>query len=231
MENLLFSVIIPVYNGEKFLGETLESVVNQDYDPFEVIVVDDGSTDSSAEIIKSFSTVRYIYQKNQGNSFARNQGIKVSKGELIALIDQDDMWKPNKLSIHAKFYMEHPEVDHTTAKHRRFLSRGVRRPTWCREEWLQNDFTDYGPGSIVFRRKTFELVGEFDTSLVLGNDTDWLLRAKDKGIKMAILPEVLLLKRVHDDNQSQEFGRVNSELLEIFRRSIKRNKERKQDGK
>ncbi|MCK4248925.1 MAG: glycosyltransferase family 2 protein, partial [Candidatus Omnitrophica bacterium] len=93
------SVIIPVYNSEKFIRETIESVLNQTYYDFEIITVDDGSTDKSADIINSFNDKRisYVYQKNQGISGARNTAISESKGEYIALLDHDDLWLPQKL--------------------------------------------------------------------------------------------------------------------------------------
>lgn len=93
-----FSVVIPCYNGSAFLKETLESALNQTHPPLEVIVIDDGSTDDSAAIAESFGPpVRVIRQENQGESVARNKGIKESNGDWVALLDADDYWKPNKL--------------------------------------------------------------------------------------------------------------------------------------
>lgn len=99
MADPLISVIIPVYNGEQFLHETLDSVFAQTYTNIEVIVIDDGSTDKSAEIIKRYPAVRYIPQENRGVGKARNTGIKSSSGDYIALLDQDDLWLPEKLKI------------------------------------------------------------------------------------------------------------------------------------
>ena len=226
MNKLSFSVIVPVYNGQKYLRETLESLVNQDYSSFEIIAVDDGSSDCSAEIIQSFDSIKYVHQENQGNAVARNRGIALSTGDFIALIDQDDIWVPEKLSTFCDYFSAHPAIDFATAKHRMFLSDGVEVPAWCRDDDLNRDIVDYSPGSLVFRRRLFDRIGPFDQSLVSGHDTDWVLRVKDRNTPIAVLPDVLLLKRVHEANQSSEVSRAHSELLEVFRRSINRNKEK-----
>jgi glycosyltransferase involved in cell wall biosynthesis len=99
----LVSVIIPCYNGEKFIAEAIESVINQTYENWELIIVDDGSTDNSKEIVKKYLSckrIQYIkHEENQGIPFARNTGIKASKGQYIALLDQDDLWISDKLKI------------------------------------------------------------------------------------------------------------------------------------
>ena len=99
MDKPLVSVIVPVYNGEHYLSFAIHSILRQDYHPSEVIVVDDGSTDNSANIARSFKEVRYIHQSNQGVAMARNVGIAAARGEFIAFLDADDLWTPNKLSI------------------------------------------------------------------------------------------------------------------------------------
>ena len=97
MSSPLVSVVVPVYNGEAFLRETLDSVFAQDYDPIEVIVVDDGSTDGSARIAQSYSEVRYHWQENAGPAAARNRGIEVAQGEFVAFVDSDDIILPHKV--------------------------------------------------------------------------------------------------------------------------------------
>ena len=109
MADPLISVIIPVYNAEQYLPETLDSVFTQTYTNIEVITVDDGSTDKSAEIIKRYPAVKYIRQKNGGVSNARNSGIKASSGDYIAFLDQDDLWLPEKLKIQLEIASRHQE--------------------------------------------------------------------------------------------------------------------------
>jgi glycosyltransferase involved in cell wall biosynthesis len=116
----LVSVIVPVYNGENYLSETLDSIFAQDYEPFEVIVIDDGSTDGSADIVQSYSNVRYIHQSNQGVPVARNTGLTAAQGEFIAFSDQDDLWKPNKLRVQTGYLLQYTEVQYVLCKTRLF---------------------------------------------------------------------------------------------------------------
>src|SRR5688500_924354 len=109
----LVSVIIPVYNGARFLRAALESVFAQTYRPIEVIVVDDGSADDSGVIAQSFPEVRYIRQENQGVAAARNNAIEAARGEFFAFLDQDDLWTPEKLRLQIEHLLDHPEVGYT----------------------------------------------------------------------------------------------------------------------
>ena len=108
----LVSVIIPVYNGDAFLTETIESVLKQTYLNFEIIVIDDGSTDKSSEICQSFgNSVSYFYQNNCGAGETRNNGFKKSNGDLIAFLDMDDYWLPTKLEKQVAVLKDKPELD------------------------------------------------------------------------------------------------------------------------
>lgn len=105
------SVIIPDYNGEKYIAEAIESALGQTYRNFEIIVVNDGSADNSYEKIKPYlPSVKYIFQENQGVAAARNTGIKHSSGELIAFLDQDDLWLPEKLELQVDYLLRNPDV-------------------------------------------------------------------------------------------------------------------------
>ena len=102
MEAKMISVIVPAYNGEKYLARALESILAQDYRPIEIVVVDDGSTDNTASIARSYREVRYVYQAHQGLPAARNTGLANCTGELISFLDADDYWPPNKLQIQSR---------------------------------------------------------------------------------------------------------------------------------
>ena len=127
MKRPFVSVIIPVYNGKKFIEEAIKSVFMQNYDPMEIIVVDDGSTDDTSCIVQSFKDVRYIYQPNQGVAAARNTGIHNSRGELIAFLDADDYWPSNKLDLQVDCLLKHPHVGYTLGMQRNFLEYGIKR--------------------------------------------------------------------------------------------------------
>lgn len=224
-ENLpLVSVIIPVYNGERYLRAALESIFAQSYRPIEVIVVDDGSTDDSGAIAQSFSEVRYIQQKNQGVAAARNHGIEVAHGEFFAFLDQDDLWTPEKLKLQIDFFLNDPELGYSLTQQQFFLDPGASLPAWFRKELLSTVHTGWVLGTLVVRRSAFEQVGNFATGYSAASDGDWFFRAKALGIPMAVVPELLLRKRIHGANESGRAKEVLSELLKVVKSSLDRQR-------
>ena len=158
-EHPLVSVIIPVYNGGRHLRAALESVFAQTYRPFEVIVVDDGSTDDSSAIAQSFPDVRYIHQQNQGVAAARNRGIDAARGEFFAFLDQDDLWTPEKLKLQIGYLLGHPDLGYTLTQQQFFLEPGETLPPWFRKELLSSVHTGWVLGTMVVRRAAFQKVG------------------------------------------------------------------------
>jgi glycosyltransferase involved in cell wall biosynthesis len=224
-ENPLVSVIIPVYNGARYLRAALESVFAQTYRNFEVIVVDDGSVDDSGVIAQSFPEVRYIHQTNQGVAAARNHAIEVARGEYFAFLDQDDLWTADKLKLQIEYLLNHPEVGYTLTQQKFFLEPGATLPAWFRKELLDSVHTGWVLGTLVVRRTVFETVGIFATDYSAANDSDWFFRAKAAAIPMAVVPELLLLKRIHEANDSARAKEILAELLKVVRTSLdqKRN--------
>lgn len=222
MGRSLVSVILIVRNGERYLAAAIDSVINSDYRPLEIIVVDGKSTDRTAEIAKSFEPVRYFYQVNQGSADAFNVGIEAAKGEFIAFISHDDLWTPNKLSIQVKHLISHPEIQYTIANFRYFLEPGCPVPHGFKKELFDNDHVGRILETLVARKSLFDSIGTFNTGFAVAADVDWFARAKDQNIAMALLPEVLLYKRVHDTNASSNAQANNRELLKILQQSISR---------
>jgi glycosyltransferase involved in cell wall biosynthesis len=225
-ENPLVSVIIPVYNGGRFLRAALESVFAQTYRGFELIVVDDGSADDSGVIAQSFPDVRYIHQTNQGVAAARNNGIEVARGEYFAFLDQDDLWAPEKLKLQVDYLLSHPEVGYTLTQQQYFLDAGGTLPPWFRKELFDSVHTGWVLGTLVVRRTIFEQIGNFATGYSAANDSDWFFRAKAAGIPMAVVPELLLRKRIHDANDSARAKEILSELLKVVKTSLDRQRSR-----
>ena len=161
MPNSLVSVIIPVYNAEKFIIETLDSVFAQTYRPIEIIVVDDGSTDKTAKILKGCQTDKInessginltcMYQQNSGPSKARNTGIKTAKGEYIAFLDADDLWTKNKIEKQIELFRENPEIDivFTDVKITRLKEGKIQQFIMFQEQKLDREF--FGHDFIVMR--------------------------------------------------------------------------------
>ncbi len=228
MQNrLLVSAIIPVYNGERYLAEAIASVLAQTYRPIEIIIVDDGSVDGTANIAKSYKKVRYIYQTNQGHGMAKNAGIAAARGEFLAFLDADDIWTPNKLRVQMDYLIDHPDVGYAVARMRVFLEPGTEWPLSLNKDHYSKDPVGFIPGTLVARKTVFKQIGAFDTSYRHGNDSDWFFRAKDASIPMAILPQVLLHKRIHSSNLSHEIQTMTSEVLRVVRSSVARKRHQK----
>jgi glycosyltransferase involved in cell wall biosynthesis len=223
----LVSVIIPVYNCERYLAEAIESVLAQTYRPIEIIVVDDGSTDSTASIATSFKgDVRYVHQPNGGPAAARNRGLKLARGNVIAFLDADDLWTPNKLSLQVDCLLKHPHIGYTLARQRNFLEPGTDRPAWLRKELLLKDYVGTLQ-TLVARRKVFEQVGVFDPTFRINEDMDWFARAKDAGIPMIVVPEVLAYRRIHSTNLGYQAQVGDPVLFRTLRASIRRKGNRR----
>ena len=223
-EHPLVSVIIPVHNGARYLRAALESVFAQTYRPFEVIVVDDGSTDDSDVIAQSFPDVLYIHQANQGVATARNNGLEAARGEFFAFLDQDDLWTPEKLKLQIAHLLSHDDLGYTLTQQQYFLEPGATLPAWFRKELLATVHTGWILGTLVVRRTAFEKVGNFATGYSAANDSDWFFRAKAAAIPMAVVSELLLLKRIHETNDSARAKEILSELLKVVKSSLDRQR-------
>jgi glycosyltransferase involved in cell wall biosynthesis len=219
----LVSVIIPTYNYEKYIAAALDSVFAQTYRPIEVIVVDDGSTDKSAEIISTYPEVRYFYQSNQGPAIARNVAISNANGEFIAFLDADDQWQPDKLSIQIAYMIDNPDIDMTTTKVLSFLESGTQVPSWFKPERELGETVGLVPSTWVVRKPVFKQVGDFHPDYCASEDTEWLARAKDAQINLVMLPQTLTIRRLHGSNLTWQFiSTSSSRMLRIFREAIAR---------
>lgn len=223
-EQPLVSVIIPVYNGARFLRAALESVFAQTYRPIEVIVVDDGSADDSGVIAQSFPEVRYVRQQNAGVAAARNNAIQIARGEFLAFLDQDDLWTPEKLKVQVDHLLNNPELGYTLTQLQFFLEPGTTLPPWFRKELLTTVHPGWVLGTLVVRRTVFDQVGDFATAYSAANDSDWFFRAKAAEIPMVVVPELLLRKRIHEANDSGRAKEILSELLKVVKTSLDRQR-------
>lgn len=223
-ENPLVSVIIPVYNGSKYLSEAIDSVANQTYTPLEIIMVDDGSTDDSVRIAESFHKIKIIKQKNQGNASARNEGIKKSQGKFISFLDADDYWTRDKIKTQIEFLLGNTEFDCVVGKFKNFFQPGEKIPQYINKMVFLNPKKGemLCLGTLLAPITLFDRVGLFNRSLRIGVDLDWFFKAREIGIKIGKIPEILMFRRLHGSNISYRI--IPSELIEIFRDSIKRKR-------
>lgn len=224
MTDPLVSVIIPVYNGDRFLADALRSVVGQSYRPIEVIVVDDGSTDASVSVASSFEEVILIRQANQGVSSARNAGIDRAGGEFVAFLDADDIWMTEKLSLQVERIRQDPRVDWALCHHTYFVHDGMAVPGWFRREEIETPEPSLIPSAWLLKRDLFDRIGRFDCQYEVGEDADWLIRARDAGVPFAVLPDVLVRKRFHDSNLTGRVREGREATLRILRASVQRKR-------
>jgi glycosyltransferase involved in cell wall biosynthesis len=220
---VLISVVVPVYNRARYLAEALDRVQTQNYRPIEVIVVDDGSTDGSGDLARSYPETRVIDQPHGGVALARNAGVLAARGALVAFQDSDDLWAVNKLAVQAGFMFANPGVDFTLTRMRNFIDPGGNPPSWSRPELLNSTCLGIGPTLMVWRR-VFDQVGLFDTRCAVGEDVDWVLRARDRGCTLSVVDEVLLCRRLHESNTTSDAGQCASEFLSLLRRSVRRKR-------
>ncbi|NQT94714.1 MAG: glycosyltransferase family 2 protein [Lentisphaerae bacterium] len=209
------SLVIPVYNGEKYLGEAIDSVLAQDYQPLELIVVDDGSVDKTAEIAGSYPQVNYLFQPNQNVSVARNTGIAAASGEFITFLDHDDLLLPDALTTRVVHLLEHPETMCVLAMHRSFLDEGVERPHWLAEIELREDRCGFG--YLMARRTFFEQVGGFNAEYDVMENMELFSRAANAGCRIDKLDDLVVRRRVHEHNISGDMEAGRRNLLQVAR--------------
>jgi glycosyltransferase involved in cell wall biosynthesis len=218
----LVSVVIPAYQAEKYLAEALESALAQDYGAFELIVVDDGSTDRTAEIA-AVHGVRVHSQPNAGPAAARNAGLALARGELMTILDADDRWPPERLSRQVAHLREHPSDGMVMGLTEVFVTPSESRPAHYPRIADSGPYHGH-PSTSLFRREVFELVGPFDESLRLSEDLDWLARAGDAGVRIGRLDDLLLRYRIHATNTSRRSDAVQVATLKMLRASVRRKR-------
>ena len=228
MSRPLVSVILPVYNGETYLAEALQSVFAQDYDPLEVIVLDDGSTDGSAEIAKSFGDrVRYHYQPNQGLgvSTARNKGVELAQGALLSFIDADDVWVPEKTSRQVAVLETDSTIDMVFGTVQQFYSPEMAEELKSQVRFAQETMPGYLAGTLLISREAFARVGPFATTFRVGEFIDWYVKARECGLRERLLSDVLLKRRIHADNMGIRDRVHQKDYLHVLKASLNRRRQ------
>jgi glycosyltransferase involved in cell wall biosynthesis len=201
MMNNKISIIIPVFNTEKYLAEAIESVLSQTLKPTEIIVVDDGSTDKSVEIARRFEPlVRIISQANKGVGAARNVGIQETSGDFLAFLDADDFWTENKLEIQLSYLENNPKTDMVFGYVEQFISSELPDEHKSNLKSELDKMQGFVAGAMLIKKTTFLKAGFFNEKLELGEFIDWFSRAKDLGLTFQVLNEIVLKRRIHTSN-------------------------------
>jgi glycosyltransferase involved in cell wall biosynthesis len=225
----LISCIVPAFNGERYLGEALDSILSQTYRPLELLVVNDGSTDRTAALVTEYGDrVRSLFQPNAGQAAARNLGLSEARGEFVAFLDQDDLWHPEKLSRQMARFETRSEREFCVTHIRNFCSPDVNTTMAARyrdHPRLTRALPGYLTQTLLARRTLFHAMGGFDAALRHSNDTEWFVRAAEHRAVMELLPDTLAYRRFHPKNLSRlEAGASRDEYLHLVKASLDRRR-------
>lgn len=217
------SIIIPAYNAERFLKDALDSVSQQKCDEaLEIIVVDDGSIDGTADIATNYQSVVYLKQEHLGISQARNAGMLKCRGDFIAFLDADDLYVENKLALQMEVLRNNSEVHAVFGHICEFVTadesvQHQRKPV--------SDAPCYIAGTTLMRRSFAEIVGPFDTTIRFGEFIDWYSRARAKGLRDVMLPEVVLKRRLHANNTTLSAPQTAMDYAKVLKAHLVRTRQ------
>lgn len=221
----LISVIIPAYNREGYLREAIDSILAQTAGRFEIIVIDDGSTDSTAAIAQSYGDpVQCHSQPNQGIGAALNHGLRLATGEWLAFLDSDDLWAPEKTPIQLAHFARHPQLDLVFGHGTEFISPEIP----AGQITLGSRPTDPRPMqsycALLARREAFLRVGRFDEKLALGQFIDWQARARALGLREDMVTATVLHRRIHGNNTTMRRHADYRDYLKILKDHLDRKR-------
>jgi glycosyltransferase involved in cell wall biosynthesis len=225
MSGPLITVIIGAYNAERYLGEAIESVLAQTYRDFELIVVDDGSTDRTGEIAESYGDrVRCIRQVNGGMAASRNRAIPEARGDYLAFLDADDRFPPAKLEQQLAAFEADPELDVVYGHVTEFLSPDLDEAARALLRAPEHDVPWPTPNLMLVKRESFLRVGLFSTDLKVGIGVDWHARANELGLRSATPPILALERRLHAENNGIRQREAKPQYLHVLKAALDRRR-------
>jgi glycosyltransferase involved in cell wall biosynthesis len=215
------AALIPVWNGAAFLSEALESVLAQEPAVDEVLVIDDGSTDESAAIAQSFGPpVRCVRREHSGLAATRNAAVRLSQSDRLAFLDSDDVWPRGRLALLLRALEENPGCQIAQGR----LQRLVRSDRTMRWVLVSESWRAPNVATALIHRSAFATVGLFDETVAGGDDVDWLLRAREQGIREVRVDAITLYYRRHDHNMTNDVAADQSRLLRVLGRAVARRR-------
>ena len=222
----MISVIIPTYNSDKYICEAIDSVLSQTCKDYEIIIIDDGSTDNTKNLIaENYPTVRYFYSKNKGVSSARNIGISIAQGEFIAFLDADDKWLPEKLEKQLALFENDHQVGMVFTENYYFDEHGLKEIKIFKRKLLmygnivRNIFLNsyVVTSTVMVRKSVFDDVGLFEEGLAIAEDDNMWMRICLKN-RIELLDEPLILYRITEGSLSRDNSFQN--LIQAVRKHI-----------
>jgi glycosyltransferase involved in cell wall biosynthesis len=225
----LISVIMPIFNAERYVGEAIESVLSQSYRPIELILVDDGSTDESPEIASRFRSpaVRYHHQPNRGTGAARNAGVTLAQGSYFAHLDADDVWTEEKLVLQMAAFADDPLLDMVAGYVEEFHSPELDRSMRERMRQPRGCIPGRVVGAMLIGRDAHLRVGPFETQWDVGQDMSWYMRALEVGVRIRTLRKTVLHRRLHASNKGIVRRRSMDQRLHILKAGLDRRRKAK----
>ena len=211
-EEASISVIIPAFNAAAFIEACIKSVLRQTLSPLEILVVDDGSTDQTAELASVCEGVKLIKQPNAGPASARNAGIAAAQGDYLAFLDADDLMPPTRLQLQSNWLRLQPQFDAVVGLQRVFtdpaeMNRGAVSP-------------GYVPSALLCRRDGFDRAGVFDERLRASEFIEWHQRAVAAGVQIGMAPKIVLHRRLHADSLSQQESVGGKDYVFMLKRML-----------
>jgi len=223
--NPLISVIIPVYNGECYLAEAIESALAQTWTPIEILIMDDGSTDGTSGVAHRFAaSVRYDLQLHAGPGAARNRGVELARGEYLAFLDADDLWLKQKLELQMAAFQGSAPPDAVFGYVEQFVSSDLSPRQAAKMEWQGEAMPARLPGTLLIKREKFATVGRFSTALRVGEFVEWYARATELGFQDTIIPEVVLRRRIHAANSGIVHRDARSDYVRVIKAAMDRRR-------
>jgi glycosyltransferase involved in cell wall biosynthesis len=228
MTRPLISVMIGVYNAERYLAEAIESVLAQNYRPLELIVVDDGSDDGSGDVARRYGdALIYARQENAGNGAARNHAVHLASGQLYAFLDADDRFVRDKLELQFAALESDRTLDMVFGHVREFVSpeltetqrATVRPPAPEPLPWP-------APNLMLIKRESFARIGPFSEDVRVGVTVDWYARATEAGLRSLMLPDVVLERRLHLTNNGLRERDSRQQYLHVLKAALDRRRAR-----
>lgn len=227
----LVSTIIPTFNRRGYVVEAIESALAQSYRPIEVIVIDDGSTDGTAAALAHFgSQIRYIWQPNQGTSVARNHGITASRGELLAFVDSDALWEPDKLTLQVAALTNNPEAHAVLGRLRQFyspeLSAEDRSRLWCPDGIAPG----FAPATLLIWRQAFLAVGPFNPENRTAEFMEWMIQADEAALCILKMEACIYRRRIHASNKGIAKSDTFSDRARLIKNALDRRRRASASG-
>jgi len=206
------SVVVAARDAERYIGAALESILGQTRAPDQVIAVDDGSEDDTAGVVERFGTaVTCLQRKAAGVGAALNAGIEAAEGEWLSFLDADDLWTARKLELQGAVLGRDPTIDMVFGHVKQFISPELTRDERAQLRPPGGNEPGKLKGSMLVRREAFDRVGTFDGSWRVAEFIDWYIRAAEQGLRERMLPDVMLLRRLHTTNQGRRYPEARNE--------------------